>query len=90
MRKKSFIFTTILTPLLMLALMAAIGFISQVRSGGVKRIAVVDKSGLVAPALESSAVLQLEVSDKDYEQLRQSRRDGRGDIWGILVIGRTL
>ncbi len=89
-RKKSFIFTTILTPLLMLALMAAIGFISQVRSGGVKRIAVVDKSGLVAPALESSAVLQFEVSDKDYEQLRQSRRDGRGDIWGILVIGPDI
>ena len=89
-RKKSFIFTTILTPLLLLALMAAVGFISQVRSGGVKRIAVVDKSGLVAPALESSATLQFEVSDKDYEQLRQSKRNGRGDIWGILVIGPDI
>ena len=31
-RKKSFIFTTILTPLLMLGLMVAIGFVSQVSS----------------------------------------------------------
>ncbi len=89
-RKKSFIFTTILTPLLMLGLMVAIGFVSQIRSGGVKRIAVVDKSGIVADRLESTPELQFEVSDKDYEQLRQSRQNGGDDIWGILVIGPDI
>ena len=86
-RKKSFIFTTSLTPLLMLGLIAAVGFISQVRSGEVKRIAVVDKSGIVAPTLESTPTLKFEISDEDYEQLRQQKRNGDGDIWGILVIG---
>ena len=49
-----------------------------------------DKSGIVADRLESTPELQFEVSDKDYEQLRQSRQNGGDDIWGILVIGPDI
>lgn len=90
-RKKSFIFTTILTPLLMVGLIIAVGFISQIRSGGVKRIAVIDKSGIITPALESSPTLQFFVTDKDYEQLRDNRdEDSDRQPWGILMIGADI
>ncbi len=52
-RKKSFIITTLLMPLLMVALMAAPALIMQFSRGDEKRIAVIDESGLVAPRLES-------------------------------------
>ena len=41
-RKKSFILTTILTPLLLVGLMVAPALVMQLRSDQVKRIAVVD------------------------------------------------
>ena len=44
-RKKSFILTTILTPLLLVGLMVAPALVMQLRSDQVKRIAVVDRSG---------------------------------------------
>ena len=42
-RKKSFILTTILTPLLLVGLMVAPALVMQLRSDQVKRIAVVDR-----------------------------------------------
>ena len=50
-RKKSFIITTLLMPLLMVALMAAPALIMQFSRGDEKRIAVLYECGLVAPRL---------------------------------------
>ena len=54
-RKKSFIITTLLMPVLLIALMAAPALILQFSRGETKRIAVIDESGLVLPRLESDA-----------------------------------
>ena len=50
-RKKSFIITTLLMPVLMIGLMAAPALIMQFSRGDEKVIAVIDDSGLVAPKL---------------------------------------
>ena len=56
-RKKSFIITTLLMPVLMIGLMAAPALIMQFSRGDEKVIAVIDDSGLVAPKLESELPL---------------------------------
>lgn len=52
-RKRSFILTTILTPLLLVGLMVAPVLVSRLGSDREKEILVVDRSGVVAPQLES-------------------------------------
>ena len=52
-QRKSFIITTILTPLLMLVLMAAPSFVMLLSGPENKKIAVIDASGTVAPTLQS-------------------------------------
>jgi hypothetical protein len=59
-RKKSFIVSTLLMPLLMLALMAAPALVMQFSRGGEKTVAVIDESGLIAPRLESSEEIRFE------------------------------
>ena len=53
-RKKSFIITTLLTPLLMITLMLVPAFITTYSTSDVKHIAVVDDSKIVAGALENT------------------------------------
>ena len=62
-RKKSFIVTTLLMPVLMLGLMAAPALIMQFSRGDRKRIAVVDESGLVASRLQNGDELVFEPTD---------------------------
>ena len=62
-RKKSFIVSTLLMPLLMLALMAAPALVMQFSRGGEKTVAVIDESGLIAPRLESSEEIRFETTD---------------------------
>ena len=50
-RKRSFILTTILTPLLLVGLMVAPVLVSRLGSDREKEILVVDRSGVVAPQL---------------------------------------
>ena len=56
-RKKSFIITTILMPVLMIGLMIVPALVMNYSRGDTKHIAVIDESGLVLPALESDEVL---------------------------------
>lgn len=53
-RKKSFIITTLLTPLLMIALMFAPMLITLYSEGDEKVVMVVDESNIVAPSLRST------------------------------------
>ncbi len=82
-RKKSFIITTLLMPLLMVALMAAPALIMQFSRGDEKRIAVIDESGLVAPRLESDEELRFEPTDLTTEEARRTLTDR----FGVLRIG---
>ena len=85
-RKKSFIITTLLMPLLMVALMAAPALIMQFSRGDEKRIAVIDESGLVAPRLESDEELRCEPTDLTTEEARRTLTDR----FGVLRIGGDI
>ena len=74
-KKKSFIFTTLLTPLLFAALMVVPGLIASYSEGdeGLK-VGVVDNSGIVMPYMESD-------SDVSFEQIMgRSMEDLKGDF----------
>ena len=84
-KRKSFIITTILTPLLMLLLMAAPTLILMFSSPDERKIAVIDDSGVIASHLRNtdeitfvntSAPLDSVCADENYE--------------GILVISRGI
>ena len=56
-RKKSFIITTLLTPILMIGIMIAPSLMMLYNTSDQKQIVVVDRSGLVADKLQSSEEL---------------------------------
>ena len=72
-KKKSFILTTLLTPLLFAALMVVPGLMA-VYSGDdeQQKVAVVDNSGIVMPYMVSDkAVLFTEVADATVDELKK-------------------
>lgn len=85
-RKKSFIITTLLMPVLMIALMASPALIMQYSRGDEKVIAVVDDSGLVAPKLENSEEIAFETTDLSTEEARKQLTDK----FGVLYIGSDI
>ncbi len=71
-KKKSFILTTIITPILFAALMIVPSLIMTADlDNSVDRILVVDNSGIVADKLENSAKIIYEISEsKDFEAIK--------------------
>ncbi len=84
-RKKSFIISTILMPVLMVALMVAPTLIMVYGKSDVKKIVVVDQSGLFAEALTDSEEVDFEFTDKSLDQ---ARADKEG--FGVLHIGEDI
>lgn len=89
-RKKSFIVVTLLMPLLMIGLMVAPTLMMLYSGSDLKRIAVIDRSGIVASELVSSA----EVEFVREEQLTKDEacriyNDDSG-IFGVLYIGSNI
>jgi len=85
-RKKSFIITTILMPVLMIVLMIAPALIMEFSKGEEKQIAVIDESGLVAPQLESDDELTFTPTDLSTEEARRELTDR----FGVLYIGSDV
>ena len=85
-RKKSFIITTLLMPVLMIGLMVAPALIMEYSQGEQKRIAVIDESGLVAPQLQSDEAMAFETIDLAVEEARNSL----ADHFAILYIGSDI
>lgn len=85
-RKKSFIITTLLMPVLMIGLMVAPALIMEYSQGEQKRIAVIDESGLVAPQLQSDEAVAFETVDLAVEEARNSL----ADHFAILYIGSDI
>lgn len=85
-RKRSFILTTILTPLLLVGLMVAPVLVSRLGSDKEKEILVVDRSGVVAPQLESGDRLTFRPETRPLGELRTQRQE----VYGILVIGADV
>ena len=86
--KKSFIITTILTPILMIALMAAPTLVMMFSKGETKVIEVIDESGIIAPQLESNETVTFRPSDEPLaEALKHSLEN---DDFGVLHIGANI
>ena len=85
-RKKSFIITTILMPLLVVAMMIIPSLIMLHSTGETKRVAVIDHSGIIAPQLESGEEIQYEPTDLTLEDARTLLTD----YFGVLEIGADV
>lgn len=85
-RKKSFIITTILMPVLMIALMAAPALIMSFSQGDQKQIGVVDASNLIGDRLQSNETMHFEQLDIPLEEARRTRTD----LFAILYIAPNI
>ena len=81
-RKKSFIITTLLMPILMLAMMVAPTLILLFATGEQKSLVVIDQSGVVAPQLSGDDEVQFTLSDAGLDAARADQ-----NIFGVLWIG---
>ena len=86
-RKKSFIITTILVPLLLLAVMAVPTLIMMYSSSDTKQIAVIDRSGQILPSLESDEEIRFVPCG---QTLDEALADGDNDLFGVLVVGEDV
>jgi ABC-2 type transport system permease protein len=84
-RKKSFIITTILMPILMIGMMAAPTLMMLFAKGEQKTLLVIDQSGVVAQQLESSEDVEFKSVDMSLEVARQD-----ADVFGVLWIGEQV
>ena len=84
-RKKSFIITTLLMPLLMIGMMAAPTLMLLFAKGEQKTLLVIDNSGVVAPQLESN-------EDVIFKSIDLTLEEARADdtIFGVLWIGPNI
>ena len=85
-RKKSFIISTILMPLFVIAMMVLPSLIMFYAKGDTKTVAVIDDSGLIASQLESNGELRFVPTEASLE----SARETMDDIFGILHIGANV
>ena len=87
--KKSFIITTILMPLLMVLLSAAPTLIMAFVDSDMRRITVVDESGIIAPRLSSDEEVEFIISEGDIaETLILTSQDKEN--FGVLHIGKDI
>lgn len=85
-RKKSFIITTILMPVLMLLLMAAPALIMNFSQGDEKQIGVIDESTMIGSRLESDETIRFETLDMPLEEARRTRTD----LFAVLYIAPDI
>ena len=87
--KKSFLITTIVMPLLMIAMGAAPTLIMEFAESETKKITVIDESGIVAPRLTSDNEIVFEVATGDLQQaLVESSQNEEN--FGVLHIGKDI
>ena len=87
-RKKSFIILTLLMPLLMVGLTFLPLWLSTLNDGEVKRIAVIDRSGIYAPLLQSTETFHFEVIGEEAQADAQTKVGG--ELFAILQITGDL
>lgn len=84
-RKKSFIFTTILMPIVFVGIMFVPMLMSNIKSE-TKEILVVDQSGFIAERLESNATIQFTPSESTVEEVAEEHPN----VFGLLMIGSDV
>lgn len=85
-RKKSFIVTTLLTPLLMIGLMVAPALLAEYSGNNPKNIIVVDDSKAVGQLLQSSGEVSFEMTELPIEIARKEYTED----FAILHIGKEI
>ena len=80
-RRKSFIFTTLLMPFIFVGLMALPTLVATLSGPEDKKVAVVDKTGYISKSLLGNESMIFEISDQPVDSLRE-----REDLDAILVI----
>ena len=87
--KKSFIITTLLMPLMMIALSAAPALIMMFSKGEQRNITVIDQSGTIAVQLTSDEEVVFTISEDNnlQEALKKSLTD---ENFGVLHIGSNI
>lgn len=83
-RKKSFIFTTILMPICLVAIMFIPALMMNISSDEKKEVLVVDQSGLVGDRLQDDSTLTFTLSDQTAEEVVGQQHEG---LFGILIVG---
>lgn len=83
--KKSFIITTILTPVLMVALMCAPALIMMMSTPETKTIAVIDDSGMIAPNLTDNDEVRFVCPDTPRDSVMADH-----DLFGVLIVDRNI
>lgn len=90
-KKKSFIITTILTPVLLLGLIGVTFWMSTRDMDRERKILVVDRSGIIAPELVGEGMIQYTIADNtvntDPETMRETAPEG---TFGVLIIGEDI
>lgn len=90
-RKKSFIITTMLMPVLMAGLMFAPAMIMSMQTSGVKKIIVADATGFIGNQLPDTRTMEFSVSQQPAEILKAQLQAGKLDgAFGVLVIGEDI
>ena len=84
-RKKSFIITTILMPLLMIGMMAAPTLMMLFAKGEQKELIVLDDSGVIAPQLAGDEELVFKSLECTVEDAR-----AYAEVFGVLWIGADI
>lgn len=81
-KKKSFILTTLLTPILMVALMVVPMLIAIFGGSSERSVVVVDNSGVIADKLVDNESINFIISDDKYPEVAEKHKD----VFGYLVI----
>lgn len=83
-KTKAFILTTLLTPLLMIAVILLPTIIMSIKNTDIKSVYVIDKTGMYAPLLKNTKDLTFEVlSDENQER-------NKGEMYALLQINADL
>lgn len=83
--KKSFIITTLLVPIVMVALMAVPTLIMIFAPSSTKNVAVLDDSGLILPRLKNTDEVHFFAADAPQEEMISN-----DSIYGVLIIDRNI
>ncbi len=86
-KKRSFLVTTLIVPLLYLGLLGVSSFVAKESAEEIRLVTVIDRSGIVAPRLPSEgSVYYLESDEKEEKNVLEKCGPG----WDVLVIGKDV
>lgn len=87
--KKSFILLTFLTPVLLVGMISLIVYLGTIKDDKVKKIVVVDKTGLYKDVLKNNESYEFSLSSETIDQLR-NKKDDESDFEALLYITNDL